>query len=81
MTTKEENILSLVSKLDHQAFPSVITTDMIAHVPGLTKRDYFAGLAMQGMLTQLNWSDANVTGITQTAVIMADALCRALDQS
>lgn len=44
---------------------------------GLTKREYFAGLAMQGMAS----SDLTYEDIAHDAVKMADALLKELDKS
>lgn len=43
---------------------------------GLTKREYFAGLAMQGAMM----SNYSVNMIAETAVKMADALLKELDK-
>ena len=40
----------------------------------LTKREYFAGLAIQGILTTDKLDDWDVTDIAYVAVKMADAL-------
>lgn len=54
---------------------------------GLTKREYFAGLAMQGLLANSNGgmtSGGSVTfspsGISELAVLHADALLEALSK-
>lgn len=54
-------------------------------VGGLTKREYFAGLAMQGLLA--NSEDASIDGdrctpeiIARTSVEMADELIKQLNQ-
>jgi hypothetical protein len=48
-------------------------------IKGLTKREYFAGLALQGLL-----SDTNVRGtgteIIKASVLYADALLEKLDK-
>lgn len=54
---------------------------------GLTKREYFSGLAMQGLLAKEGWSDrivseksnALITGIAEASIIAADALIEALN--
>lgn len=45
--------------------------------PGLTKREYFAGLAMQGILACPN-SSGKVDDIVNGSVELADALLKAL---
>lgn len=49
--------------------------------PGLTKREYFAGLAMQGLLAADSYSDNdNWLGlIAETSVNLSDALLAALN--
>ncbi len=46
------------------------------HNPGLTKREYFAGLAMQGLLT----CDCNQSDLEAQAVGRADELLRILEK-
>lgn len=45
-------------------------------VPGLTKREYFAAMAMQGMLNT-SW---HIDDVPKKAVQMADTLINALNQ-
>jgi hypothetical protein len=49
--------------------------------PGLTKREYFAGLAMQGLLSNANEHTVYLTdeGIVKSAIIMAEELLKQLD--
>ena len=47
---------------------------------GLTKREYFAGLAMQGIVTKEKFNDLDVTDIAYVAVKMADDLLKELDK-
>lgn len=42
---------------------------------GLTKREYFAGLAMQGLL-----ANGDYTGVESAAVVKADALLKELEK-
>ena len=47
---------------------------------GLTKREYFAAMAMQGMMDKANWlTDAEYT--SKQAVHFADALINALNEA
>lgn len=48
--------------------------------PGLTIRQYFAGLAMQGMLSDGSYVDTPSTEIARGAVQMADALIAELEK-
>lgn len=45
---------------------------------GLTKREYFAGLAMQGLLSSNRLNTNNMDAYAQTAVKYADALLNEL---
>ena len=47
---------------------------------GLTKREHFAGLAMQGILAGGGMQRGNEEWLTKGAVDMADALLAALDK-
>lgn len=63
------------------AFPSEARPDirgLLLH-KGLTKREYFAGLAMQGMLASDNAEIVNHDKISEWAVYQADSLIRALN--
>lgn len=50
--------------------------DMVQY-DGLTKREYFAALAMQGLISINNWSDDR---IAQKSVEMSDKLIEALNK-
>lgn len=72
----------------HNAFPGIEYYDErpIASHPGLTKRELFAAMAMQGILAaDLNWSDVPPKTIPQElsnlAVRYADALIAALNEA
>lgn len=56
----------------HDAFPA--TEDMAG---GLTKREYFAAMALQSAIT-LPWAQGNPNQAASTAVSFADCLIRAL---
>jgi len=47
--------------------------------PGLTKREYFAAMAMQGILAAPNSLDTHTNDIANSAVILADSLITALN--
>jgi hypothetical protein len=74
-----------MTKAEHSAFPA----DANTHTEGgLTKREYFAAMAMQGLLTRVpnrpnNETDLGVIElkrISEESVIMADALINALNE-
>ncbi len=47
---------------------------------GLTKREYFAGLAMQGLITNPNYSGTSWEELAQKAVICSDKLLTQLSK-
>ena len=66
-----------MSNADKPAMP--LHDDALAGYEGLTKREHFAGLAMQGLMSDedeyLQWSD-----LAKDSVAVADALLKALEQ-
>lgn len=46
----------------------------------ITRRDYFAGLALQGIMISGKWNFHNATVAAETAVECADALIKELDK-
>lgn len=69
--------------LQHEGFPSHerAIPNLINQLAGLTKREYFAAMAMQGMLSNsaLNYGD-EFSAIAQKAVTCADILLSELDK-
>lgn len=68
-------------KKNNAAFPLPgSTAELHTDFQGLTKREYFAGLAMQGELASQDngevWSDPRL--LAQRSVELADALCKEL---
>jgi hypothetical protein len=51
-----------------------------ARVGGLTKREYFAGLAMQGMLSSSDYATSTWNTVAIEAVEVADALLKELEK-
>ena len=47
--------------------------------PNITKREYFAGLAMQAMLSSDQYSDTKQDTLAEWSVTQADSLIAALD--
>lgn len=68
---------------DHQAFPAFNTHgECLTSTDGLTKREYFAALAMQGLLASENANGFTESiEIAERAVSIADAAIIALNQS
>jgi hypothetical protein len=48
---------------------------------GLTKREYFAGIAMQGLLSNIPDEDYHPRQISEAAVEVADFLIKVLNES
>lgn len=79
---REEDILKSAEKLAHKrpAFPTVIDDRII--VEGLTRRELFAAMAMQGLVTgKMCHLDEMHKDIAQEAIKIADHLCAGLDMS
>lgn len=57
------------------AFPA----DTHVH-PGLTKREYFAAMALQGLCANAMFAEGKPSTLSATAVNVADALIKALNQ-
>lgn len=71
---------------DKPAFPSVAeggdSSELYPEIHyGLMRRELFAAMAMQGLLSSGLWPSNNVTDNARTAVAHADALIAALDAS
>lgn len=61
------------------AFPAVLSENYESYDPGLTKREYFAAMAMQGFLSGPDGSDdADLTA--KQARLHADALIAELNK-
>lgn len=85
-------MVTLMKNAEQPAFPRAGSehtnlADHITHEPteGLTKREYFAAMAMQGMVKDIVWQDS-VTGeihsddyVAKVAVLVADALLKQLE--
>lgn len=75
-----------MSKADESAFPYMIKPasyglDSVRFTGGgLTKREYFAGLAMQGMLASELGGEGTFGSIAKTAVDLATALLAELEK-
>lgn len=75
------------STLANDSINIILTEDKNEYHSGLTKREYFAAMAMQGLLTRIpkrynDETDLGViesTRIAEESVIMADKLIKALN--
>ena len=65
---------------DDSALPRVLHREWVECVHGLTKREYFAAKALQGLLTNLYSSDMPWEAWPVEAVRMADLLIAELDR-
>jgi hypothetical protein len=65
-----------MSKANVPAFP-IVTSAGFGTAPGLTKREYFAAVALQGLLA---FEPASINVIVPDAVEYADALLAALER-
>jgi hypothetical protein len=65
-------------------YKAINSVDINTRYEGLTKREYFAGLAMQGLLANESLTDLNTfpyeSGTAKLSVVMADELLKALDK-
>jgi hypothetical protein len=52
----------------------------VKELPNLTKREYFAAMAMQGLLSGWSTDRINADTFSRNAVSVADALIRELDK-
>ncbi len=65
---------------DDSALPRVLHSEWVECVPGLTKREYFAGLALQGLLTTVVESDMPWRAKPAEAVRIAEQLIAELNR-
>ena len=71
-----------MSKADEPAFPIITPLGSVIHDGGLTKREYFAAMAMQGMLAGHDYPFAldEIAEASDLCVAYADGLLRALER-
>lgn len=76
-----------MAKETDYAYPAINDQDTYAQF-GLTKREYFSGLAMQGLLANTIYHNPNerakmitVSALVETAVNYADALLEELEKT
>lgn len=80
-----QDAIEVFSEMENSAFPLSINyfingVEKMAVSPGLSKREYFAGLAMQSLLTQQNLDKQSTGLIPEASVIIADLLIEALNK-
>jgi hypothetical protein len=64
---------------NESAFPT-ISDECVSHQWGLSKREYFAGLAMQGMLSNSNFTNNTNDLIAIWSIQIADSLLEQLNK-
>ena len=72
-----------MSKADEPAFPGKRLDNRAGEIhflPGLTKREYFAAMAMQGIIQNPGSGSVSLIGIARDAVRQADALIAELEK-
>lgn len=69
------------SLADKPAFPRSDSNELSHHEPGMTLREHYAGLAIQGILANTQLAGAQVSTMASDAVIVADALIAELEKS
>lgn len=57
-----------------------VTSTIINRFPGLTKREWFAGMAMQGIIVNLS-AECRPASVASDALLYANALIEALNKS
>jgi hypothetical protein len=69
----------MIAKKNESAFP-IIAEDYIID-GGLTKREYFAAMALQGIIANKDGLDIKIERIVESAVDTADALIEELNKT
>jgi len=64
---------------DEPAFPFVVSSDHVGWHGGLTKRELFAAMALQGLLVEINCPEPFLMA-AKMAVVSADYLIAELDR-
>lgn len=59
---------------------NVVTEETTIAQMGLTKREHFAAMALQGIISNPNRGSAKLADISKSAVILADALINELNK-
>lgn len=71
-----------MSKADEPAFPTagIQNNEESLPVGGLTKREYFAAMAMHGIIQNPGSGSVSISGIARDALRQADALLAELEK-
>lgn len=65
---------------DYAGYDGTSKTSYNPECQGLTKREHFAAMAMQGMLSNTEITNPNAVNISQTAVLIANEMLKALEE-
>jgi hypothetical protein len=65
------------TKANEPAYPNI----QVASLKGLTKREYFSAMAMQGIIANKDGLDIKIERIVESAVDTADALIEELNKT
>ena len=82
---RQVNDENLGEYIQNAAFPQTVETrNNVWHTKGLTKREYFAAMAMQGMIANGCFIDIDkdypFEARSKTCILIADALIEALNE-
>lgn len=69
-----------MNEQSHSAFPVVTSTEVLYEGYGLSKRELFAAMAMQGLCTGFHEVQASEADIAKRSVTFADALINELSK-
>ena len=70
-----------MTKKEHYAFPVVVNDNIDYFYGGLSKREYFAAMAMQGYISSGRYIITSDATVAIHSVEIADALIKALNES
>jgi len=56
-------------------------TNTVKSTPGITLREHYAGLAMQGLCANTEWATSSESSIADSSVSQADALIEELNKT
>lgn len=78
----EDSRASIQKAVDENSSnPAFPVKSVMDYEHGLTKREYFSGLAMQGLVANMNFSEADEQTLAELAVDQADQLLIALEST
>lgn len=86
MTIKNGDLPAMPNETDPQTLSCMgmmpTVADFYRHGAGLTKREYFAAMAMQGLVASgIDWTLFDHRDVSEQAVIIADKLLTELERT